>query len=106
MRVALLFFVSLIFYACSYEGGSSGEIVVDFSEDELDGMVRVVARNANALLGTNDPQAKTEEYPQMRVKIDYSFSMGQHEVTCGEFNKLMKSHRCLHHLSRMHKTPQ
>ena len=91
MRVALLFFVSLIFYACSYEGGSSGEIVVDFSEDELDGMVRVVARNANALLGTNDSQAKTEEYPQMRVKIDYSFSMGQHEVTCGEFNKLMKS---------------
>ena len=90
MRILAFFFVSLVLLACSQESGSSSAIVVDFSDDELEGMVRVTARNANALLGTNDPLAKTEETPQMRVKIDYSFSMGKHEVTCGEYNKLMK----------------
>lgn len=92
MRILAFFFVSLVLLACSQESGSSSAIVVDFSDDDLEGMVHVKAQNANALLGTNDPSAKLEEYPQMRVKIDYSFSMGKHEVTCSEFNELMKTH--------------
>ena len=90
MRILAFFFVSLVLLACSQESGSSSAIVVEFSDDDLEGMVHVKAQNANALLGTNDPLAKSEEFPQMRVKIDYSFAMGKHEVTCREFNKLMK----------------
>ena len=92
MRVIFLLLTSLLFFACSLDGNStSGSAFLDFSDDDLEGMVRVSASNANSLLGTNDTNANVEERPRMRVKIDYSFSMGKHEVTCGEFNSLMKS---------------
>ena len=90
MRVIFLLLTSLLFFACSLDGNStSGSAFLDFSDDDLEGMVRVSASNANSLLGTNDTNANVEERPRMRVKIDYSFSMGKHEVTCGEFNSLM-----------------
>lgn len=90
MRVILLSLISLLFLACADVNPTSDYVYLGFEKDKLDGMIRVKASNASALLGTNDTAAKLEEYPRMKVKIDYSFSMGRHEVTCGEFNKLMK----------------
>ena len=90
MRVILLTLISLLFLACADVDPPSDYVYLGFSEDKIDGMIRVEASNANALLGTNETVAKLEEYPQMKVKIDYSFSMGKHEVTCSEFNKLME----------------
>ena len=66
------------------------DMSVEISEDSLAGMVRVDASNASVLLGTNDEFAKVNERPQMQVSLDYVFSMGSHEVTCKEFNSLMK----------------
>lgn len=90
MRVILLSLISLLFFACADVNPTSDYVYLGVSKDKLDGMIRVTAYNATAILGTNDTAAKLEEYPQMKVKVDYSFSMGKHEVTCGEFNKLMK----------------
>ena len=42
-------------------------------------------------LGTNDTSAKASERPQMKVFLNYKFSLGKHEVTCAEFNALMTS---------------
>ena len=90
MRVILLSLISLLFFACADVNPTSDYVYLGFSKDKLDGMIHVTAYNATAILGTNDTAAKLEEYPQMKVKVDYPFSMGQHEVTCSEFNKLMK----------------
>ena len=59
MRILAFFFVSLVLLACSQENGASSAIVVEFSDDDLEGKVHVKAQNANALLGTNDPSAKS-----------------------------------------------
>ena len=71
-------------------GNHSGEAVDFVSNDSLVGMVRVFAENKTVALGTNYTSAKLSERPQMNVVLDYDFSIGKHEVTCGEFNKLMK----------------
>ena len=63
---------------------------VEFTTDSLEGMLRVSAKNAVAVLGTNDTMASLSERPSMRVELDYTFSIGRHEVTCAEFNKLMQ----------------
>ena len=69
---------------------SSDGSKVEFSTDSLSGMMRVNAKQALVTLGTDESSAKSNERPQMKVFIDYDFSMGKHEVTCGEFNSLMK----------------
>ena len=65
---------------------------VGFAKDSLDGnMVRIMAKGAHATLGTDDSTVKVNERTKMRVEFDYDFSIGKHEVTCGEFNKLVKA---------------
>ena len=92
MKYLLLVVISFLFFACSDSdgGAASVEMSLEISEDSLVGMVRVDASNASVLLGTNDELAKINERPQMQVSLDYVFSMGSHEVTCKEFNSLMK----------------
>ncbi|MCF0221568.1 MAG: TIGR02171 family protein, partial [Fibrobacter sp.] len=41
-------------------------------------------------LGTDDSSAPSSERPSMEVTLDYDFWMDKHEVTCGEFYKVMK----------------
>ena len=53
------------------------------------GMLNVDAVDAFAVLGTDDAKARANERPKMNVTFDYSFSLGRHEVTCGEYNALM-----------------
>ncbi|MCQ2106284.1 MAG: TIGR02171 family protein [Fibrobacter sp.] len=72
--------------------GSSGEEVSssEVSLDSLTGMAKVFASGKKTYLGTDEESAKASDRPKMAVTFDYDFYMGVHEVTCGEFNKLMK----------------
>ena len=84
----------ILFFVCACSNsvgvGSSDGSEMTVGEDTLAGMVRVNPGKVNAVLGTNDSLAKASERPQMQVALDYEFSFGRHEVTCGEFNKVMK----------------
>ena len=61
---------------------------VGFGKDSLDrNMVRIYASGAHVTFGTDDSTVKLNERMKMRVDFDYDFSIGKHEVTCGEFNK-------------------
>lgn len=93
MYKIFLLLLSVAFYACSnseyiysqQEAGSS------FEADSLDNMVAVKHDKKIAVLGTNEGAARANERPQMQVTLDYDFSIGKTEVTCAEFNSLMKS---------------
>ena len=63
---------------------------VNIEVDSLSGMLRI-SSNGTVTLGTNDASAKANERPQMKVELDYGFSIGRYEVRCDEFNALMKS---------------
>ena len=51
----------------------------------------VSASDAKVTLGTDNENAKPSERPQMKVKFDYDFYMAKSEVTCGEFDRLMRA---------------
>lgn len=86
-----VFFVLSQLTSCSdSDGVSSNRSSFDF-DDSLPGMVRISATSASVTLGTNDISAKANERPQMNVVLDYEFQIGKHEVTCSEFNDLMKA---------------
>ena len=53
-------------------------------------MVKVLSSGKSVLLGTNDSNAKSMEKPSMKVVFSYDFFIEKNEVTCGEFNTLMK----------------
>ena len=55
-----------------------------------DGFVMVRQAEKSVVLGTDSPLAKMNERPQMGVQLAYNYQIGKHEVTCGEFNELMK----------------
>ena len=57
--------------------------------DTLEGMWKAEATGAVVSLGT-DENARTIDRPEMQVKLEYDFFIGRHEVTCAEFNALMK----------------
>ena len=62
---------------------------VGYAQDSLDkDMVRIYAQGGHVTLGSDDTTVKVNERTKMRVEFDYDFSIGKHEVTCGEFNKL------------------
>lgn len=57
------------------------------TKDSLhEGMVRVSSNDNTIYLGTNDPSAKANERPMMRVKLTYDYSIAKHEVTCREYS--------------------
>ena len=84
-------FLMMAFLGCSHSENSPCEANDFIMADSLAGMVRVSAKNVVVPLGTDDATAKSNERPQMKVVLDYDFSMAKHEVTCGVFNELMKS---------------
>ncbi|MBQ7079241.1 MAG: TIGR02171 family protein [Fibrobacter sp.] len=63
---------------------------IDFDESHP-GMEKIRAVNSSVLLGSNEVTAKANERPQMKVVFTYDFWFSKNEVTCGEFNSLMKS---------------
>ena len=93
MRLAFCLLISILFLACSNSEGVSVPqqgSSVDIAEDSLSGMLQIKAVGATVVLGTNFEEAPVNERPEMQVKFDYDFSLGAHEVTCGEFDALMK----------------
>ena len=91
-----LIFAILVLLVCACSNSESVSVAhqgdsVDVFEDSLSGMLRIVASGATVVLGTNADNAPVSERPEMQIKFDYDFSLGRHEVTCGEFNALMKS---------------
>ena len=87
--VALVFLLS----ACSESDGisSSDGPKITANDDIHSGMLQVSPSSSPVLLGTNDGEAKSNERPLMKVVLDYDFFIGKSEVTCGDFNDLMKS---------------
>lgn len=91
-RIFLLL-LSFAFFACSNSEYIYSQQNVDsaFESDTLDNMVVVKHEKKEVLLGTNEGAARANERPQMCVTLNYDFSIGKSEVTCAEFNSLMKS---------------
>ena len=92
MLVALLLLFIAFLGGCSnsVNYSSEKESQLEIGLDSLEGMVRVKTGESVVRLGTNDELAKVNERPQMQVMLNYEFMMGEHEVTCGEFNDLMR----------------
>jgi len=93
MKYLFLAFI-LFFLACSNSERASApqqDSSVEISADTLLQMIHVKSTGASVVLGTNIEEARSYERPMMRVTFDYDFSLGVHEVTCDEFNALMKT---------------
>ena len=93
MKYLFLVFI-LFFLACSNSERASApqqDSSVEISADTLLQMIHVKSTGASVVLGTNIEEARSYERPMMRVTFDYDVSLGVHEVTCDEFNALMKT---------------
>ena len=72
--------------SCTEEGGYDGYITlpedtaVEVREGRVEGFVDVLAAGAQVTLGS-----------QMTARFDYDFSIGYHEITCGEFNRVFEA---------------
>ena len=77
--------------ACSNSVGYTETVNNGITVDTLSGMLRIPVYDARVVLGTTNELAKSNERPQMTVILDYPFSIGKSEVTCGEFKSLMES---------------
>ena len=104
MKWSIVFtFLGILFAGCGFFDDSSSdpsepvpsagdEFPVEMLQNEFPvEMLQIKSSNQLVSLGTNDWIAKAIERPLMQVRFDYDFSIGRHEVTCGEFNKLMTS---------------
>lgn len=87
----LVMFLVLFCTACNFMEESPSEQDSESVplEASLPGMIPVASSGQHVFLGMNGDAAKANERPLMQVHFNYDFSMGQHEVTCGEFNSLM-----------------
>ena len=103
---AAWFIIALSFAGCSNtssppkEDPSTEEEPVEelsssSTSDSLDTLPRyegfslVEAKGKSVTLGTNSKDANADERPSMKVVFDYDFFVGQHEVTVGEYGKMM-----------------
>ena len=75
-RIFLLL-LSFAFFACSNSEYIYSQQNVDsaFESDTLDNMVVVKHEKKEVLLGTNEGAARANERPQMRVTLNYDFSI-------------------------------
>ena len=85
----LAFLLASCFFDETSSGSPSGTDTV-FEKDRVPGMVRVFSSGKSTILGTNEPTAKVDERPQMRVDFTYDYAISRHEVICSDFNEVMK----------------
>ena len=78
------------FVSCSDSADSPNSPKIEPPSDSLSGMMRVNVTDEPVILGTKDESAKADERPQMKVVLNYDFWIARSEVTCKEFNSLMK----------------
>lgn len=90
MRCFLILLIALL-CACTESNNASWKEGpdVNIAVDSLFGMMRISSKG-KVSLGTNNTSAKSNERPEMKVELDYDFSIGRYEVRCDEFNKLMR----------------
>lgn len=63
---------------------------VEYGKDSThEGLIRIHAKGHFTYVGTNNANANKKESPAMKVKFDYDFSIGEHEVTQAEYAKVM-----------------
>lgn len=91
----LIFAYAMGILAACFDNGSNNEknsSGAQPAEKELDfpDLLLVKSNGKSTYLGTDSSSAKASERPKMKVSFDYNYYIGVHEVTCGEFNKLMK----------------
>ena len=97
--VKVLFLVScfFVFSGCDTFSGEHTWLNAPVETDNIhDGLITIKAskiKNSNggafSFVGTYALSAKPNERPQMRVVLNYDFSIGMHEVTCAEFKSIM-----------------
>ena len=95
----ILFWVSciLVFSGCDTFFGEHVWLNAPIETDKAhDGLITIKAskiKNSNggamSYLGTYAPTAKPSETPQLKAALNYDFSIGAHEITCGEFKRIM-----------------
>lgn len=86
------YFVSLfvILGACTHGGEKTqGSIIDDSPSKPLDGMIAISSTGKSVTLGSNANGVNSNAKPAMKVKFDYDFMLGEHEVTCGEVADLV-----------------
>ena len=65
-----------------------GETPVRSADADVEGFVKIFASGNRIVLGTNSESSLVKERPQMEVSFTYDFAIGDHEVTCDEFNRV------------------
>lgn len=94
-----LFFTGLcvaLLIACTDDSEMSDTLLVpeiisvDFDRDFQPGFIRIYSAGSHTYLGTNAEEFKSSERPRMKVNFTYDFSMGNHEVTCDEYNGILR----------------
>ncbi len=98
-KASFLGFVACLFFlvGCDSFWGNGVWIEAPLEDDALHGrMIRIKASQvknyeggAVAYLGSYNANAKYNEKPQMRVALNYDFSLDRHEVTCADFRAVM-----------------
>ena len=87
----------MILVSCSDDGSYDDAVFlpdaaeVGAYESGLPGFFDIVSSGAFVYLGTDSPEAPVKERHRLKVSFDYDFSIGYHEVTCGEFNRVSKA---------------
>ena len=95
----IILMLAIAMASCSSEGSlsiadqqSSSSFFGDgtiTSNAQMQDMVNLASKNAQVTLGTNLATARVKDQPQMNVAFSYDFSIGRHEVTCGEYNSVI-----------------
>ena len=87
-KIALFALCLACVWGCSNSDSPMSGHDVEITADSLQGMLHVKAAGSVVDLGT-DEMVRSMDRPAMQAVFDYDFSLGRHEVTCGEFNAAM-----------------
>ena len=86
MKKVFVGFLAFVLCSCGDSSSQASFEPVDILSDESHaGMMLVKAAGKSTVLGSNR-FSKTDEFPEMKVLFSYDFSIGEHEVTCDEYN--------------------
>ena len=89
LRLVFVLFVFALVACSNSVDTSAASSAISVKPDSLSGMLLVSASGSATVLGTDGLESRTYERPSMDVRFGYDFSLGRHEVTCAEFNRLM-----------------
>lgn len=88
---AFLALALILLNSCSEDDDSPSSGEIRNYVTSVDGFVHVAAKGKSTYLGSNLGGVRQSETPQMEAFFTYDFYIGETEVTCGEFNALLRS---------------